>query len=646
MCGIVACLSFDRTASVDVETVRRMTDTLVHRGPDDQGVWTDGPVGLGHRRLSIQDLSAAGRGPMQSADGQLVISFNGEIYNFLELRSELEKLGHWFRTGTDTEVALYAYREWGTEALQRFNGMFAFALWDKRRRRLFVARDRFGVKPLVYYQDNERFLCGSELKAILADRTVPRELDPVSLHHYFSLMSIPTPFTVYRGIKKLRAGHYLLVENGRVQERPWWKLGFVDTDGATESEILENIESLLMDSVRLRQISDAPLGAFLSGGVDSSVACALAKLSSSSLRTFSVAFAGNEWHDEGPYALKVAKHIGSTHTEIDLQPDFLSMLEKVVDHYDEPFSTPSSLAIYAMAQETVRHVKVVLTGDGGDEVFGGYSYRHTVPDERFDRLNKLPLSAIRSIRSQNPVPPVTWRMPNWLRRAYQLGIALTTPDETIRVWRYLQMFLYFNEREKFLLYTPEWAEHLRSQAGFSSTYDYLYDHLPANAPNRLARWLAFDLRTQLEYEMLAKVDKATMAWGLEARNPFLDYRLVQYVVGLPHQLMARGREGKILLKRIGEKLVPHDVLYRPKHGFNVPIDNWFRGPLPAPIGEAMSPEMTDRQGILRADTVGKVIDRHRQDKSVDLAFPIFTLAWFQMWLAQQEDPPSIHRRTL
>lgn len=636
MCGIVGYLNFDRNQPVDPVVLRRMTSALAHRGPDDAGTWVNSSVGLGHRRLSIIDLSRAGRGPMETADGALVVTFNGAIYNYRELRAELEQRGHRFRTKTDTEVILHGYREWGTEVLKRFNGMFAFALWDDKNRTLFVARDRFGVKPLVYYQGDKHFVCASELKALISDPSIPRILDPVGLNHYLSLMSVPCPFTIYKKIRKLNPGHYLLVKEGRVIETRWWDLQWVEHKPKSEEDVRHDIRDLLTDSVNLRLLSDAPLGAFLSGGVDSSVVCALASRCSTSLRTFSISFQGHPDHDESRYSRMVSRHIGSSHSEFDVQSDFLELLPEVVNLYDEPFSTPSSLAIYLMARETSAHAKVVLTGDGADEVFGGYDYRHAILDERFDKVKQIPLSGLRRLNKRTPAPPISWQIPNWLRRAYQLGVAFTTPDARLRVWRYLHMLLYLNEREKFTLYTPEWAEHLRAQSDYLPTYDYLLQFLPKAAPTRLARWLAFDLSTQLEYEMLAKVDKATMAWGLEARNPFLDYRLVQYVVSLPANLMACGSEAKLPLKKIGEEFVPHDVLYRPKQGFCVPIDVWFRGKLPPILQDAFGDDAIGNH-ILCPQVVSQIIERHRKDRGVDFSYAIFALAWFQMWLSMNKE---------
>lgn len=634
MCGIVACLHFDPANPVNATSLQQMTVTMSHRGPDDSGLWIGGPIGLGQRRLAIIDLSPAGHQPMLNVDGSLAVTYNGEIYNFRQLRACLERKGYRFRTQTDTEVILHAYAEWGVSCLERFNGMFAFALWDVPRQRLFVARDRFGVKPLLYYVDPHRFICASELKAILAAPDVPRRINPVAIHHYLSLMTIPAPLTIYRKIHKLRPGHFLLVENGQVHEQRWWQLAVGPETTDPEPVILEKLEALLVDSVRLRLISDAPLGAFLSGGVDSSVVSALAARQSGDqpLKTFSVVFANQPGYDESEYARRVAQHIGSKHTEITAQVDFLDILPDVVKLFDEPFAVSSALAVYLMAQETAQYVKVILTGDGGDEVFAGYVHRHTRIDHQLDKLAHLPFNPFQRRTGALPQPLVAWAMPTRLRHIRLMASALTTPDDVMRPWRYLQTLYTFNEAEKFALYTPEWSEYLRQTADFSSTDEFLMPVFPSTYPNRLARWRIFDLHTTLADEMLTKVDKATMAWGLEARPPLLDYRLVEYALTIPPSLLAQGANGKQILKRVGERLVPPEVLYRPKHGFNVPLGVWLRAKTPPPVlNDVFRPSSIKNSGIFQPAVVNTIIQRHRRDHSVDFSNRLFVLAWYLLW---------------
>jgi asparagine synthase (glutamine-hydrolysing) len=629
MCGILAILNFDPENQVDEPLLRQMTDTMAHRGPDDAGYWVNGPVGLGNRRLAIIDLSPSGHQPMNNENGTLWITYNGEIYNFKELRRELEMKGHSFQSHTDTEVVLYAYEEWGTDCLSRFNGMWAFALWDNRRRCLFVARDRLGIKPLVYYHDPKRFICASEIKGIITDRTVPKEIEPESLHHYLSLMNIPAPFTIYKGIRKLRPGHYLLIQDGRIEDRVYWDLPMGEEVSEGRRIILENLETCLQDSVKRRMISDVPLGVFLSGGVDSSLISALAAkvMSKEPLRTFTVSFQGMGNYDESVWARQVANHIDSDHHEIELPFDFVKTLPRLVHLFDEPFAISSVLALYFMAREVSQHVKVVLTGDGGDEVFGGYPWRHSLLDQYLDWLNLRPFKGFHKDVGKEPIPLIRWKTTLPKMRMKQVLDALKYDDRTLRQWLYFQSLYCYNEIEKEELYNPEWAHHI----SHVRTDDLLIPHIPEKVPNRLARWISFDLKTTLADEMLAKVDKATMACGLEARVPLLDYRLVEYAINLPTFMKVRGREGKRILRWLGECYLPKEILKRPKHGFNVPLNVWFRNELWAFVNDILSESSLGKAGYFKPKTVQEILQRHRQDTTIDLSNPIFTLLCFELW---------------
>jgi len=629
MCGILAILNFDPEKQVQEPLLRQMTDTMVHRGPDDAGYWMNGPVGLGHRRLAIIDLSPAGHQPMSNENGALWITYNGEIYNFQELRRELEMKGHSFRSYTDTEVVLHAYEEWGTDCLSHFNGMWAFALWDNRRRCLFVSRDRLGIKPLVYYHDSKRFICASEIKGILADQTVPKEIDPESLHHYLSLMNIPAPFTIYKRIRKLQPGHYLLIKDGTIDDRVYWDLAMGEEISEDKRIILEKVETYLQDSVKLRMISDVPLGVFLSGGVDSSLISALAAKvrSKETLRTFTVTFQSMGNYDESVWARQVANHINSDHHEIELSFDFVKMLPCLVQLFDEPFAISSVLALYLMAREVSKHVKVVLTGDGGDEVFGGYPWRHSLLDQYLDWLNFWPFKWLHKDTDKEPVPLIRWRTTPRQMRIKQVLDAFEYEDRMLRQWLYFQSLYCYNEIEKEELYSPEWAH----QIGRVKTDDLLISHLPDQVPNRLGRWISFDLKTTLTDEMLAKVDKATMACGLEARVPLLDYRLVEYAINLPTFLKVQGREGKRALRWLGERYLPKEILKRSKHGFNVPLHAWFRNELCTFVNDILSESSLGKAGYFKPKIVQEILQRHRQDTTSDLSNPIFTLLCFELW---------------
>ena len=566
---------------------------------------------------------------MNNENGDLWITYNGEIYNFNELRRELEMKGHSFRSHTDTEVVLHAYEEWGTDCLSRFNGMWAFALWDNRHRYLFVARDRLGVKPLVYYHDPKRFICASEIKGIITDRTVPQEIDPEALHHYLSLMNIPAPFTIYKGIRKLQPGHYLLIKNRSVEDRVYWDLPMGEEVSEDPRIILENLETSLQDSVKQHMISDVPLGVFLSGGMDSSLISAIAAkvMSKESIHTFTVSFRGMGNYDESIWARQVANHIDSDHHEIELPFDFVKTLPRLVQLFDEPFAISSVLGLYLMAQEVSKYVKVVLTGDGGDEVFGGYPWRHSLIDQYLDWLNSWPFKWFHMDTEKEPIPLIRWETTLHQMRIKQILDAFKYQDRTLRQWLYLQSLYCFNEVEKNKLYHPEWGR----QIGQVKTDDLLIPHLSDQFPNRLARWISFDLKTTLADEMLAKVDKATMACGLEARVPFLDYRLVEYAINLPVSMKVQGREGKRALRCLGERYLPKEILKRPKHGFNVPLSTWFRNELWPFIKDILSETSLKEGGYFQVETVQEVLQRHQQNTTNDLSNPIFTLLCFELW---------------
>ncbi len=629
MCGILAILNFDSENQVEESLLRQMSDTMAHRGPDDKGYWVKGPVGMGHCRLAIIDLSSAGHQPMTNENGTLWITYNGEIYNFQELRQVLESKGHTFRSSTDTEVVLHAYEEWGTACLSRFNGMWAFALWDERERSFFVARDRLGVKPLVYTHDSKRFICSSEIKGIIADPTVPKEIDPEALHHYLSLMTIPAPFTIYRGIRKLLPGHYLWIKDGYVEDRVYWDLVVGEEIPQNQNEILEHLQISLRDSVKRRMISDVPIGVFLSGGIDSSLISALAAefLDDGRLHTFTVRFQDQENYDESFWAGQAAAQINTVHHEIDLPFDFVKTLPYLVRLFDEPFAISSAMALYLMAREVSKHIKVVLTGDGGDEVFGGYPWRHSLLDRYLDWVNLWPLKWLPRNTDGEPLPLIRWKTTPRQTRIKQLMDALKYEDHKLRRWMYFQSLYCFNEREKGELYTSNWAN-CSSQ---ERTDDFLIPYLNERAPNRLARWTYLDLKTTLADEMLSKVDKATMACGLEARVPFLDYQLVEYGVNLPIPMKVKGRVGKRVLRWLGERYLSKEIVTRPKHGFNVPLNVWFRGQLWEFVNDILSETSLGNGGYFRPKTVKEILQRHQLDKTGDFSNPIFALLCFELW---------------
>lgn len=658
MCGIYGRWNFD-SKPIDRGVLHRSVGSIRHRGPDDEGYsiidsrsdrWQGfsgegtvpevnlphiqaahfaGDVALGHARLSILDLSSAGHQPMSSPDGRCHISFNGEIYNFRELREELKNFGHVFRTGTDTEVVLAAYEEWGEECLQRFNGMWAFVLWDKKRRRLFAARDRFGIKPLVYWSDNVSFVCASEIKAIIADPGIPRVMDAEALHHYLSLSYVPAPLSIYRNIQKLLPGHFLTVDTNGILIKRYWHMNADQTSELDEPRALEELDLLLHDSVKLSLLADVPIGSFLSGGVDSSLVTAIAvqHAQKGSIDSFGIGFKGMAGFDETIWAQKVADHLKISYTAYQLELEFAAIMEKFAETMDEPFGSASVLGVYMLAREASKKIKVVLSGDGGDEVFAGYWTRQARLDQQWDAFKRKPFGWLRSATAVNGYRPVRWSDESLPRRLARRWRWEHMPEQEVRDRIYLRSLTYAaTDGEKHSLYSPDFIKQIKVD-----TDDWLLGQIPASAHDRVARWQAFDLQTSLGDEMLAKVDKATMAWGLEARPPLLDHRLVQLALGFPAKFKIDNEQGKLILKKVGERYLPHDVVYRPKQGFTLPIAQWFRGTCKDFLIERiLSKDFLDL-GVFNKPALEQVLSFHMREGSAGCGALLHNLLCFSLW---------------
>src|SRR5262245_31805906 len=524
MCGIAGRLEFDPGRSADPALVQRMCDTIAHRGPDDSGVWAHGPVALGHRRLSILDLTPAGHQPMTHLNGALCIVFNGEIYNFRELRADLERRGHVFRTRTDTEVVLHLYERHGVGCLDRLRGMFAFALWDAREQQLFIARDRVGKKPLAYHADDEGITFASEIKAVLQDPDVDREPDPVALHHYLTYQYVPAPLCAFRGVRKLPPGHYLLAKRGRIEVRRWWKLASgprlaADTprrERELETELLHRLE----EATALRLVSDVPLGAFLSGGVDSAAVVAMmCRRASGPVRTFSIGF-DDDAYDELAFARETANHFGTVHTEFVVRPSALEVLPKLLWHYDEPYADASAVPTYHVSRLAREHVTVVLNGDGGDESFAGYDrYVANAFASQLGPLGRvLGSAALRSLVDLLPHGTTSassrWRLKRFLA---PLG---RPPEARNAAWQ-----AQFDPEAKQALYTMAF----RRVLGPREAEELLYArYREAGTNDFLDATLYADVNGYLPDTLLTKVDIASMAVALEARSPFLDHELMEW----------------------------------------------------------------------------------------------------------------------
>ena len=644
MCGITG---FWQAGSDEQELVflaKHMADCLRHRGPDDEGTWVDGPtgVGLGFRRLAILDLTAEGHQPMLSASGRFVMVFNGEVYNYARFRPELESLGHRFRGRSDTEVMLAAFEEWGVApAVQRFIGMFAIAVWDRREKCLHLIRDRLGIKPLYYGWTKGVLLFGSELKALRVHPAFEGEIDRDSLALFLRHNYIPTPKTIYRSFRKLPPGTILSLHSGSVSEvapQPYWSARQVAEAGVqepftgSEDAAAEELEALLRDAVALRMIADVPLGAFLSGGIDSSTVVALMQAQSNlPVRTFTIGFHEADY-DEAADARAVARHLETDHTELYVTPaEAQEVIPQLPTMFDEPFADSSQIPTYLISRLARQDVTVSLSGDGGDELFGGYN-RYFWGRELWGRMSSYP---------------------SWLRRAGAGGLRLLTPGAWDGIAHLLQPLLPAALREK------QVGSKLHKLAGVLGTpspealYRELVSHWPApeeivtsgkEAPTALTdpgRWarlpdftqrmMFLDLVSYLPDDILTKVDRASMAVGLEARVPMLDHRVVEFAWRLPLELKVTGNSGKHILRQVLHRHVPRELVERPKMGFGLPIDSWLRGPLRTWAEDLLQDGLLQRQGYLRPGPVREKWNEHLSGTR-NWQYLLWDVLMFQAWL--------------
>ncbi|MBI4434409.1 asparagine synthase (glutamine-hydrolyzing) [Candidatus Uhrbacteria bacterium] len=625
MCGIAGKLTFDGRPVATTE-IEQMISAIAHRGPDDRGVHVDGPVGLGHARLAIIDLSPAGHQPMSDARGDTWITFNGEIYNFLELRQELERDGAHFRSQSDTEVMLAAYRKYGIDCVRHFRGMFAFAIWDRRQRRLLLARDRVGKKPLKYYLDDHQLIFASELKAILASPEVPREVDDEAIDEYLTYQYVPYPKTGFRGIQKLPPAHVMVVElrNGsspRITTKRYWELDFSRKEQRSTLEWEERVEAKLRETVRIRLMSDVPLGAHLSGGIDSSlVVSCMAQECSTPVRTFSIGFT-EDAYDERPFARAVAERFGTQHEEFVVEPDAIAVLPELVRHYEEPYADSSALPTWYLCRETRRRVTVALNGDGGDENFAGYTRYNGW--ELYRQFRNVPFKGAGARIATAFEQATGAAFARRTRKFFEYHDASPTDF-------YLNMLAYFRPLEKIRLYTLEFAAAVRESRWRQSLGEQFRLH---DRDTWLDRALAADIATYLPDDLLVKVDIASMAHGLEVRSPFLDYELLELTAAMPPEFKLRGHDKKWLLKRIARRLLPIECVDRPKAGFSVPLTHWFRGALlPYARERLLDPAFLSRG--FRREGVAALLDAHASGRAdhANQLWALLTLAeWYAVW---------------
>ncbi|MGI8907028.1 MAG: asparagine synthase (glutamine-hydrolyzing) [Candidatus Sumerlaeaceae bacterium] len=625
MCGIVGKVNRDPARPVNPEQVALMKRCIVHRGPDEEGTYLDAPAGLGFQRLAIIDLKC-GQQPMFNEDGSLVIVFNGEIYNYPQLREELLAHGHVFQTHSDTETILHGYEQWGPDVTRRLRGMFAFAIWNKKLRSLFLARDRTGKKPLYWAQfregaADESLVFASELKAILADPAAERRVDTTALSHYLTYQYVPQPWSIYQGIQKLPPAHWLMYEGGHVTVERYWKLEFGPKLDISMDEAMEGTLAELDEAVRVRLMSEVPLGCFLSGGVDSSAVVAMMRRHiSGPLRTFSIGFNEREFN-ELDYARQVAQQFSTEHQEFIVEPNALECLGLLAWHFDEPFADSSAIPTYYLSKMTRQHVTVALNGDGGDESFAGYSRYMGFP--AFNRYGKIP-RALRQVLS-GPSGALARIFPNSARAdllAYANRVSLLGEDHL-----YVQLMVIFRDYQKRQVMGAAYKDTAGSVDSEQLTVAIMQQMRGAAD---IDRKMFADIEMYLPGALLPKVDRMTMANSLEGRSPFLDGKLMEYAARLPAELKFKAGDPKHLLKQALLRIFPREFLYRPKMGFGVPVGEWFRSDLRGLTEELLLDTRARSRGYLDPGYVQKLVNQHVSGQH-NHSHRIWSLLMFEAW---------------
>lgn len=617
MCGIAGKISF-QGRPIHPSEIEAMIRPIAHRGPDDQGVWTQGSIGLGHRRLSIVDLSARGHQPMTDPETGNAIVFNGEVYNFRAIRKDLEAKNYTFQSDTDTEVILMAYRAYGTDCLRRFRGMFAFAIWDNQKKQLFLARDRLGQKPLKYVINNRQFAFASELKALLQDPEVGVTLSHQAIDDFLTLGYIPAPQTVWNEIHKLPAAHYAIVKDGTISIENYWDIDYTRKTEESEAEIEEHIRQLLKESVELRMISDVPLGAHLSGGIDSaSVVAMMSRLSNRPVRTFTIGFE-EEAYNEAPLAEAIARHYGADHETFIVKPELTADIPEIVRLFEEPFADVAAIPCYYLSRMTRRHVTVALNGDGGDENFGGYSkYRMAL---KYRAIAGWPASLRHGIgRGLEQYP-----------HAGPLSQKIHMAGRLLRgdiIDRYLAFRRMIDLREKNDFYQADFLNRVQSDRAHralreASQKQSFHDPLDAMA--------YLDFTGYLPDGLMTKTDMATMAFGLEGRSPMLDHHLVEYAATIPGRYKIRAGRGKAIFRSAMAEYLPPHLLNRPKKAFIAPWEKWIKDDLKDFIAARLQNRRAFIFQFLRYEKVQQMLKIHQQGRGRHV-FQLFALLMLEEW---------------
>ena len=618
MCGICGIFEYERHTEMNGDLVHRMNQTMIHRGPDDGGVFVGPGIGLGHRRLSIIDL-AGGHQPMSNEDGTIWVLLNGEIYNYPELRAELQQRGHVFGTKSDTEAVVHLYEEFEEGCFAKLRGMFSIALWDSRRRKLVLARDRVGKKPLFYAADQKRILFGSELKALLAAGGLSREMDEQALSDYFSFGYIPAPKTIYRSVRKVLPGHYLVASANGVKETCYWDLSFANVEQREEAEWGEMLRHEICDATRVRLMSDVPLGAFLSGGIDSSsVVAMMSKLMKRSVTTCSIGFEEKKY-DEAEYARQVSKLFSTDHHEETVHPNAIEIVDKLAWHYDEPFADSSAIPTYYVSKIARGQVTVALGGDGGDESLAGYR-RYKFDYYENQMRKRVPAGLRRTVFGPlgRMYPALAWA-PRVFRAKSTFQSLSRSPLEG-----YFNSISYFRPDDKAQLFTSDFRNRL---SGYDSldVFRHYYDRADTNDP--LSKIQYVDIKTYLTDDILTKVDRASMAVSLEVRAPLLDHKFLELAARIPSSLKLHNGTGKYIFKKALEPVLPNNILYRQKQGFAIPLDVWFKSDLKE---MAYNIIVETEDGILSKPFLRKIWNQH-QKGHYDRSALLWATLMFRKW---------------
>ena len=624
MCGICGLADY-KNGSISEARIRAMADKMVHRGPDDSGLYCEldstPQVALGHRRLSIIDLSGRARQPMSNEDGRIRIIFNGEIYNYKELKAGLEARGHIFNSGSDTEVVVHLYEDRGADCVKYLRGMFAFAVWDSAKKELLIARDRVGKKPLLYCHEGDKFCFASEFSSLLESGMVDREINREAVDSYLTLGYIPSPLTIYKNVFKLPPAHLLILRDNKLTIKPYWRLDYDKKLSISESEASEETLRLLGEAVKIRLYSDVPLGAFLSGGIDSSAVVALmARAGGSKVKTFSIGFEEKAYNELG-YARDIARRFDTEHHEFIVKPDALKVLPILVEKYGEPYADSSCIPTYYVANQTRQYVTVALNGDGGDESFAGYErYQAMVASEIYHKAPSVLRSAVKGLAS---MLPDSFDSKNRLRRLKRFFDGIDLPLSQ----RYLRWIGIFSNGMKGSLYSGEFKEGLGAKGPLELLKPYLDGHPDMSLLDRL---LMADTNTYLPDDLLVKVDIASMANSLEARSPFLDHKLMEFAASLPSEYKMKHFVKKYILKTALKDLIQSKNLHRPKMGFGMPVGSWFRNELKDFLIENLLSEASLRRGYFAPRIIKGMVSEHisaRRDHSLQL----WTLLMFELW---------------